>query len=92
MDIYRTNNVEKYECVKLCHQFSRINDNYREDVVDVFFNENFDAPREESYGWEYLDSCLKDDDEDYYKIIKTMTYKDKKKQFETTHAKILYPQ
>jgi DNA mismatch repair ATPase MutS len=46
MDICRTNNVEKYECAKLCHQFSRISDNYREGVVDAFFNENYDAPRE----------------------------------------------
>jgi hypothetical protein len=83
--------VNKRECVNLCHQFSENSGIHSGDEVEAFFNQNYHTQREQSYGWTYLHECLKDDDEGFYNIIKTMTYNAKKIQFESTHAKILYP-
>jgi len=73
------------------HQFSKISDNYNEDDVDTFFDKNYDGLKEASYGWKYMYECLKEDDEEYYNSIHTMTYNAMKAQFESKHAKILYP-
>ncbi len=73
------------------YQFSKISDNYNEDDVDTFFDKNYDGLKEASYGWKYMYECLKEDDEEYYNSIHTMTYNVMKAQFESKHAKILYP-
>jgi len=91
MNICKTNNVKDRDCAKLVHQFSKIGDNYDEDGTDTFFDDNYDKLREASYGWKYLYDCLKYDDEEYYNSINTKTYNAMKKEFELTHAKILYP-
>lgn len=91
MNICKTNNIKERDCAKLVHQFSKISDNYSEDDVDTFFDKNYDSIREASYGWKYMYNCLKEDDEEYYNSIHTMTYNAMKVQFESKHAKILYP-
>jgi len=91
MNICKTNNIKERDCAKLVHQFSKISDNYNEDDVDTFFDKNYDGLKEASYGWKYMYECLKSDDEEYYNSIHTMTYNAMKSQFESKHAKILYP-
>lgn len=91
MNICKTNNIKERDCAKLVHQFSKISDNYSEDDVDTFFDKNYDSIREASYGWKYMYNCLKEDDEEYYNSINTMTYNAMKVKFESKHAKILYP-
>jgi len=91
INICKTNNIKERDCAKLVHQFSKISDNYNEDDVDTFFDKNYDGLKEASYGWKYMYECLKSDDEEYYNSIHTMTYNAMKSQFESKHAKILYP-
>jgi hypothetical protein len=91
MNVCKTNNIKERDCAKLVHQFSKISDNYNEDDVDTFFDKNYDSLKEASYGWKYMYECLKEDDEEYYNSIHTMTYNAMKSQFESKHAKILYP-
>jgi hypothetical protein len=91
MNVCKTNNIKERDCAKLVHQFSKISDNYNEDDVDTFFDKNYDSLKEASYGWKYMYECLKEDDEEYYNSIHTMTYNAMKAQFESKHAKILYP-
>ena len=91
INICKTNNIKERDCAKLVHQFSKISDNYNEDDVDTFFDKNYDSLREASYGWKYMYECLKSDDEEYYNSIHTKTYNVMKTEFESKHAKILYP-
>jgi hypothetical protein len=91
MNICNTNDIKERECAKLVHQFSKIGNNYDEDGTDTFFDDNYDKLREASYGWKYMYDCLKEDDEDFYNSINTKTYNTMKREFELTHAKILYP-
>jgi hypothetical protein len=91
MNICNNNDIKERDCAKLIHQFSKMGDNYDEDGTDTFFDNNYDKLREASYGWKYMYDCLKEDDEDYYNSINTNTYNTMKKEFELTHAKILYP-
>jgi hypothetical protein len=91
MNICNNNDIKERDCAKLIHQFSKMGDNYDEDGTDTFFDDNYDKLREASYGWKYMYDCLKEDDEDYYNSINTNTYNTMKKEFELTHAKILYP-
>ena len=91
MNVCISNGIKERDCAKLVHQFSKISDNYNEDDVDTFFDKNYDGLKEASYGWKYMYECLKEDDEEYYNSIHTMTYNAMKAQFESKHAKILYP-
>ena len=91
INICKTNNIKERDCAKLVHQFSKISDNYNEDDVDTFFDKNYDGLKEASYGWKYMYECLKSDDEEYYNSIHTKTYNAMKTEFESKHAKILYP-
>ena len=91
MNICNTNNIKDRDCAKLVHQFSELSDNYDESGTDTFFDDNYDNLREASYGWKYMYECIKEDDEEFYNSINTKTYNDMKKEFELTHAKILYP-
>ena len=91
INICKTNEVKERDCAKLIHQFSKISDNYDEEGTDGFFDDNYDKIREASYGWKYLYDCLKYDDEDFYNSINTKTYNAMKTEFESKHAKILYP-
>ena len=91
MNVCISNGIKERDCAKLVHQFSKISDNYNEDDVDTFFDKNYDSLKEASYGWKYMYECLKEDDEEYYNSIHTMTYNAMKTQFESKHAKILYP-
>ena len=91
MNVCKTTNIKERDCAKLVHQFSKISDNYNEDDVDTFFDKNYDSLKEASYGWKYMYECLKEDDEEFYNSIHTMTYNAMKSQFESKHAKILYP-
>ena len=91
MNICICNGIKERDCAKLVHQFSKISESYNEDDVDTFFDKNYDSIKEASYGWKYMYNCLKEDDEEYYNSINTMTYNAMKTQFESKHAKILYP-
>jgi hypothetical protein len=91
MNICISNGIKERDCAKLVHQFSKISENYDEDGVDTFFDKNYDKIKEASYGWKYMYNCLKEDDEEYYNSINTKTYNAMKAEFESTHAKILYP-
>ena len=91
MNVCISNGIKERDCAKLVHQFSKISDNYNEDDVDTFFDKNYDGLKEASYGWKYMYECLKEDDEEFYNSIHTMTYNAMKSQFESKHAKILYP-
>ena len=91
MNVCISNGIKERDCAKLVHQFSKISDNYNEDDVDTFFDKNYDSLKEASYGWKYMYECLKEDDEEFYNSIHTMTYNAMKSQFESKHAKILYP-
>ena len=91
MNVCISNGIKERDCAKLVHQFSKISDNYNEDDVDTFFDKNYDSLKEASYGWKYMYECLKEDDEEFYNSIHTMTYNAMKTQFESKHAKILYP-
>jgi hypothetical protein len=91
MNICSSNDIKERDCAKLVHQFSKTSESYDEDGTDTFFDKNYDGLKEASYGWKYMYECLKEDDEEYYISINTMTYNAKKTEFESTHAKILYP-
>jgi len=79
----------------LVHLFSGIcPTKYDEDDVKKWLNVNFDNVKEAGYRWNYILTCLLEDDPDYYKTIlgpKVLSYDDMKKDFELTHCKILYP-
>ena len=91
INICKTNEVKERDSAKLVHQFSKISDNYDEEATDGFFDDNYDKIREAYYGWKYLYDCLKYDDEEFYNSINTKTYNAMKNEFESKHAKILYP-
>lgn len=84
--------ISRRKCIELIHQFSKLSkDNYYEDKVDKFIDENWDKLRETGYAWNYLlHTCIKDDNPTYYETI-SKSYFNLKKEFELTHTKIMFP-
>lgn len=82
----------------IAHLFSSICEpKYEEDLVDDWLTTNFEKKRDNGYRWKFILEWLKEDDPDYYDQIckkkknKLLPYKDKKKEFEKNHFKLLYP-
>ena len=92
MNICKKEGISYTKTSKLIHQFSKKSKKYEEDNVDEFIDKNYECIREKSYGWGYLyQTCLKEDDPEYFESINCKTYATMKKEFEMTHAKILHP-
>lgn len=92
MKICEREELSQTRCTKLIHLFSKKSKNYDEDKVDEWIDKNYGKLRDNSYSWTYLyDTCLKEDDPEYYAEINCPTYYKKKQDFELTHAKILHP-
>jgi hypothetical protein len=86
------NNISRTKIGELCQVFSKLSvSKYNEVDTEKFVNDNFDNLKEASYGWKYLNRCLKEDNLQYYNTINILTYAEMKEDFEKTHAKILYP-
>ena len=99
--IYCVINCAKSQGIKkkgqkdIAHLFSSICDErYDEDEVEKWLDKIFDKIRNNGYRWNFLLNWLKEDAPEYYNELfgeKVLSYADKKKEFELTHCKILYP-
>ena len=92
INICKKEQLNKRICYKLIHLFSKKAVNYDEYRVDEFIDKNIDNNKEEGLSWNYLyQTCLKEDDIDYYTSINTKNYYVLKREFEEKRAKILHP-
>lgn len=84
--------ITRSKCSKLVHLFSKKSNSYDEDLVDDKFDKFYGKVRDNSYGWKYLyETCIKEDNYEYYESITCKTYQKAKKDFEETHCKVLHP-
>lgn len=92
LNISKLSNIPRMKAYSLVHQFSQLSkDNYFEDKVDDWLEKNYDNLRDIGYGWRYMyETAIKNDNPEYYNKI-TKTYFNMKKEFELTHAKIMFP-
>jgi hypothetical protein len=90
INIGNANDLTRSQIERLIHLWSAKADNYDDYSVDDWINKNIDNVRETGYGWNYLNECLKKDDSKYYNSI-ALSYYNKKKDFELTHIKCMYP-
>lgn len=94
MATFRRHKLPKYKAIQLIHNFSELSDNYDEDKVDKFIDNNYDKQmitEANQFGLPYLLKCLKEDDPDYYNENFSKTYIQQKITFEKTYAKIMHP-
>ena len=88
INICKKEQLNRRICYKLIHLFSKKAVNYDEYRVDEFVDKNIDNNKEEGLSWNYLyQTCLKEDDIDYYTSINTKNYYVLKKEFEKNGRK-----
>ena len=90
INICNANDMSRLQIERLIHKFSEKADNYDDVKVDDWINKNIDKVRPNGYGWTYLNKCLYEDDEKYFNSL-ALSYYNKKKDFEKTHIKCMYP-
>lgn len=84
------NDLTQTQIRRLIHNFSEKADNYDDLKVDNWIDKNLTNIRDKGYGWPYINECLKHDDEKYYNSM-ALSYYNKKREFELTHIKCMYP-
>lgn len=90
INIGNANDLTDGQIRRLIHSWSDKADNYDDLKVDDWIDKNIDKVREKGYGWPYLNDCLREDDPKYYNSM-ALSYYNKKKNFELTHIKCMYP-
>ena len=93
INICNKNKISRTKCYTLVHQFSKLSKNYEEEKVDEWLDKNFDNTNtEKGYGWGYLyNTCLKEDNPDYYEKNLKKSYKKVKEEWEKKASKLRDP-
>ena len=88
----RKNNISKQDTSKIIHYTSQKAKTYDRIKVDKWFNYNYDRITNKSYGYNYLvNTCLKEDDADFYDKAFKSHYKQVKADFEKYTFKCIKP-
>lgn len=91
INISKREKITKRRMYELIHLFSKKSSKYNESETDNKIDSNVDNNTNNKLGWNYLyNTCIKEDDKDYYNII-NKNYKNVKKNFEEDHLKIIHP-
>ena len=84
--------ISKRKIYDLIHQFSTLSPQYNECDVDMWLDKNYDNLKNDGYGWNYLlNTCIKEDDPEFYEKNMTPTYNKLKAKFEKTFFKCNKP-
>lgn len=96
INICKKHQINKRKCQELIHEFSKKSPKYNEDDVDDWieknFNNHWDVIKDREYGWTYLkETCLQEDDKDYYDKHVGKSYTMLLRKFEREVFKVMNP-
>lgn len=81
--IGKKQDISKIKTRKLIHHYSSLSENYEEDSVEKWFNNNYEKQKDKTgYGYPYIFDCIKQDNPDYYDKNIKRTYFNIKRDFD----------
>jgi hypothetical protein len=85
-------NITERNQFNLIHLFSKLSPDYNELMVDEWIKTDYENLKKEGYLWNYLlNTCIKEDNPEYYENNIIHTYQKQKQIFEKTYFKCKKP-
>ena len=93
INISKKNEFRKDITINIIHEMSKKSNKYNEKKVDMWLDANYEnLDHNKGYSWKYLlNTCIKEDNLDYYEKFINKTYKNVKREFDKTIFKCYDP-